>query len=157
VTVRDGEKGPLRVQVLLAAVQTKDDDGCVGPRERLAVLRSVEDKPQTWYTLSNAHAARRGEVARVHGARHRIEELFAQGNQEIGLDHYEVRSWVGWHHHMTLALVALWFLQLERLRLGGENPGGDAGAGAGDLHRTATAAAARRGGNRRGSQPRAAA
>src|SRR6266852_8346455 len=112
VTVRDGEKGPLRVKVLLA---------------------------------------------RVQGARHRIEELLAQGNQEIGLDHYEVRSWVGWHHHMTLSLVALWFLQLERLRLGGKNPGGDAGAGADDLYRVTAAAAARRGSDRCGGQPGAAA
>ena len=47
VRVRDGEKGPLRVQALLATVQTKDEDGCVGPHERLVVLRSVEVKPRT--------------------------------------------------------------------------------------------------------------
>jgi hypothetical protein len=35
-----------------------------------------------------------------------------------------VRSWVGWRHHMTLSLAALWFLCLERRHLGGENPGG---------------------------------
>lgn len=152
VRVRDGEKGPVRVQVLLATVQTKDEDGSVGGRERLAVFRSCEGKPQTWYTLSNAHEARRGEMAQVHGTRHRIEELFAQGNQEIGLDHYEVRSWVGWHHHMTLSLVALWFLQLERLRLGGKNPGRDGGAGADALHRVAAAATAQRGDHCRGGQ-----
>lgn len=151
-TVRDGEKGPLRVKVLLATVQTKDEDGCAGARERLAVLRSCEDKPQTWYTLSNAHQARRGKIAQVHGTRHRVEELFGQGNQEIGLDHYEVRSWVGWHHHMTLSLVALWFLQLERLRLGGKNPGGDTGAGTDDLHGVAAPAAGERGGDRRSGQ-----
>ena len=88
----------------------------------------------------------------MHGQRHRIEELFGQGNQEIGLDHYEVRSWVGWHHHITLSLVALWFLQLERLRLGGENPGRDSAAGAGDLHGVTAAAAAERGGDRRRDQ-----
>jgi SRSO17 transposase len=86
------------------------------------VLRRGEGQPQAWYTLSNAHEARRAEVARVHGAWHRVEELFAQDNQEVGLDHYEVRSWVGWHHHMTLSLLALWFLQLERLRLGRKTP-----------------------------------
>ena len=47
VRVRDGEQGPLRVRVLLATVQTKDEDGCVGPQERLVVLRSVEAKPRT--------------------------------------------------------------------------------------------------------------
>jgi SRSO17 transposase len=116
VQVRDGEKGPLEVQVLLATVQTKDHDGRVGPRERLAVLRSGEQPSQVWYTLSNDRQARRGQVAQVHGARHRVEELLQEG----GLGHYEVRSWVGWHHHMTLSLLALWFLQTERLRLGGE-------------------------------------
>jgi SRSO17 transposase len=156
-TVRDGEKGPLQVQVLLATVQTKDEDGRAGGRERLAVLRGGTGQPQTWYTLSNAHGARRGEVARVHGARHRIEELFGQGNQEIGLDHYEVRSWVGWHHHMTLSLVALWFLQLERLRLGGKNPGRDSTAGASDLHGVAPTAVAQRGADCGGGQQSSAA
>jgi len=117
-TVRDGEKGPLRLRVLLATVQTKDEDGCVGARERLAVFRGVGDKPQTWYTLSNDKEAVRVVLARVHGNRHRIEELLEQGKQEVGLSHYEVRSWTGWRHHMTLSLLALWFLQAERLRLG---------------------------------------
>jgi SRSO17 transposase len=122
VTRRDGEKGPLRVKVLLATVQVKDEDGCVGPRERLAVFRSVEDKPRTWYTLSNDKEAKRVVLARVHGNRPRIEELLEQGKQEVGLSHYEVRSWTGWHHHMTLSLLALWFLQVERLRLGKKRP-----------------------------------
>jgi SRSO17 transposase len=157
VTVRDGEKGPLTVEVMQATVQTKDEDGAVGARERLSVLRSCEAKPQLWYTLSNAHAAQRGVVARVHGMRHRIEELLAQGNGEVGLDHYEVRSWVGWHHHITLSLLALWFLQTERLRLGGKNPGRDGAPGAGDFHGTAAAAGAQPGRHRSGSQSSAAA
>jgi hypothetical protein len=45
-----------------------------------------------------------------------IEEAFAQGKGEVGLDQYEVRSWVGWHRHMTLALVALALLTLTRAR-----------------------------------------
>jgi SRSO17 transposase len=157
VTVRDGEKGPLQLKVLLATVQTKDEAGRVGPRERLVVLRSVEAKPRTWYTLSNEHEAGRTELAQVHGRRHRIEELLEQGNQEVGLDHYEVRSWPGWHHHMTLSLLALWFVQLERLRLGEKNAGGDGPAGAGDLHATAASAGSQRGGDRRPDQPHAAA
>ena len=82
------------------------------------VLRTREAKPQVWYTLSNDREADRGVLARVHGDRHRVEELLEQGKQEVGLSHYEVRSWTGWHHHMTLSLLALWFLQLEKLRLG---------------------------------------
>lgn len=152
VKVRDGEKGPMEVRVLLATLQTKDEEGRVGPRERLAVLRTCEPKPRTWYTLSNARQERRAKVAQVHGARHRIEEELAAGKGEVGLGHYEVRSWVGWHHHMALSLLALWFLQLERLRLGGKNAGGDAAAGTGDLHGTATGAGAERGADRGGDQ-----
>jgi SRSO17 transposase len=143
VKVRDGEKGPREAKVLLATVQTKDEDGCVGPRERLVVLRSCEKQPRTWYAFSNAKEARRPELARVHGSRHRIEELLAQGNGEVGLDHYEVRSWRGWHHHMTLSLLALWFLQLERLRLGKKKAGRDGVPGAVDLHAVVAAAVPR--------------
>ena len=63
--------------------------------------------------------------------------MFEAGNGEAGLDHYEVRSWVGWHHHMTLSLVALWFLCLERRRVGGENPGDHGIADEADLHAVA--------------------
>jgi SRSO17 transposase len=157
VTVRDGEKGPMRVKVLLATVQTKDEDGCGGARERLAVLKSCEPKPQTWYTLSNAHQARRPELARVHGTRHRVEELLEEGKQEVGLGHYEVRSWLGWQHHMTLSLLALWFVQLERLRLGKKNAGRDGSASADDLHETVATAQPGAGGDREGSQRCAAA
>jgi SRSO17 transposase len=157
VTVRDGEKGPLRVKVLLATVQTKEADGRVGPQERLAVFRSVEAKPRTWYTLGNDREASRGVLARVHGRRHRIEELLEEGNQEVGLSHYEVRSWTGWHHHMTLSLLALWFVETERLRLGGKNAGGDGGAGASDLHGVVTAASRERGADRGADQSDAAA
>ena len=72
--------------------------------------------------------------------RHRVEEVFEQAKGEVGLAHYEVRSWVGWHHHVTLSFLALWFLILERLGMGGENPGGDGVAGAGDLHPVAEVA-----------------
>jgi SRSO17 transposase len=157
VRVRDGEKGPLYVSVLLATVQTKEEDGRVGGTERLVVLRTCESKPRTWYTLSNDRAGGRAELAKVHGSRHRVEELLGQGKGEVGLGHYEVRSWVGWHHHMTLSLVALWFLQLERLRLGGKNTGRHRAAGAGAVHRTAARAGGRRGGDRGGGQARAAA
>ena len=122
MTVREGAKRPLRLKVLLATVQVKDEDGGAGPRERLVVFRSGEDPSRTWYTLSNAKEARRGVLAGVHGYRHRIEELLEQGKQEVGLSHYEVRSWTGWHHHMTLSLLALWFLQVERLQLGKKRP-----------------------------------
>ena len=86
-----------------------------------------------------------------------MEELLEAGKGEVGLGHYKVRSWVGWHHHMTLSLLALWFLELERRRLGGKNAGGDGAAGAGHLHGAAEGAAAECDAGRGGGQPGAAA
>jgi SRSO17 transposase len=157
--VRPGEKGPLVVEVAEAPrVQTRDEDGRIGPVERLVVIRSTQAESKTWYTLCNAAAeVPVAEVVLAHGERHRIEEMFQRGNGEVGLDHYEVRGWEGWHHHMTLSLLALWFLVLQRNRLGGEKTGADGGADAGDLHPTAAESAAVPRADRRRDQPRAAA
>jgi len=121
-TIRDGEKGPLEVDVMTARVVAKQD-GRIGPEERLLVIRPVGEA-RVDYALSNAKPeVPTSVVVRAQRQRHRIEEVFEAGNGEVGLDHYEVRSWVGWHHHMTLSLLSLWFLCLERRRVGGKNPG----------------------------------
>src|SRR5207249_2767080 len=117
ITIRDGEKGPLRVQVLDALVQTRDDNGCAGPVERLLVTRTLDAKPDQAYHLSNAKHMPLEKVVRVGSERHRIEEVFQEGKGEVGLGHYEVRSWVGWHHHMTLTFLAQWFLVREQRRV----------------------------------------
>jgi len=141
------------VRALDAWVQTKDEDGRAGGRERLVVIRTVNGEPRCWYTLSNAPVEiPLAKVVEVHARRHGAEELFGAGKGEVGLDHYEMRSWVGWHHHMTLSLLALWFLQLERNRLGGENPGLDGVTDAGSLRSVAAAEAAERHPHRGGSQ-----
>ena len=146
------------MRALKRRVQTKDDGGRVGPSETLLVLRSLERQPRTWYALSNARRNERLAVlAGVHAERHRAEEVFEEAKGEVGLAQYEVRSWVGWHHHMTLSLLALWFLALERRRLGGKNPGLDGGATAAGVQPAAAPAAAESGAGRRGGQPRAAA
>ena len=153
-----GEKGPLTVKALQQRVQAKEEGGRVGPSERLVVIKSCEKKPRTWYTLSNARQeVPLAAVVQAHGCRHRVEELLEEGGQEVGPNQYEVRSWTGWQHHMTLTLLALWFLQLERLRLGGKKSGTDSAAGAGDLHRVAAAAAAEAGGDRGNGERGAAA
>lgn len=153
-----GSQGPREVMALQQWMQTKDDKGCVGPRERVVVIRSCAKNPQTWYTVGNAaKEVPLVKVVNAHGERHAVEELFEEGNQEVGLNHYEVRSWTGWHHHMTLTLVALWFLELERLRLGKKKSGDDGVASADDLHGVAAGAAAECGEDRGEGQRGAAA
>lgn len=137
-------------------VRTKQDRR-VGPEERLVVIRPVGES-RTDYALSNAGPETPlAEVVRAQRQRHRIEEVFGAGKGEVGLDHYEVRSWVGWHHHMTLCLVALWFLCLERRRVGGENPGDHGVSGEADLHAVAPRSATEPGRDRPHSDASAAA
>ena len=157
LTVRGGEKGPLRVDATAVRVRTKLERR-LGPEERPVVVRTVQAKPEVHYALSNAAPeVPLGELVRVRFTGHRIEEVFEAGKGEVGLGQYEVRSWVGWHHHMTLSLPALWFLCCERRRVGGENPGGGGVAGEGDLHAAAAGPGPEPGADRRGDHARLAA
>jgi SRSO17 transposase len=134
IEIRAGAKGPLRAQAVRARVQTRTK-GRVGQEETLVVIRTREAEPRTYYTLSDAASAvATTEVVRAHAERHRVEETLQEGKGEVGLGHYEVRSWTGWHHHMTLCLLALLFVVLEKLRLGKKNTGRHGVPGAGDLH-----------------------
>ena len=45
-----------------------------------------------------------------------IEASFKRGKGEVGMDEYQVRTWQGWHHHMALSLMAVWFLIGETYR-----------------------------------------
>lgn len=149
LTIRDGEKGPLEVDAMTVRVRAKQE-GRIGPEERLVVMRNVGES-QIDYAFSNAGAeVPLVEMVRAQRQRHRVEEFFGAGKGDAGLGQYEVRSWVGWHHHMTLAMVATWFLSLERRRVGGENPGGDGVAVASGVH----AVAAVPGSDRRGDRGR---
>jgi hypothetical protein len=57
------------------------------------------------------------ELARVIQAGACIEASFKRGKGEVGMDEYQVRTWQGWHHHMALTLIAVWFL-IEETRRG---------------------------------------
>jgi SRSO17 transposase len=119
IDVRDGEKGPLVVEMVPCRVQAKTDRRRVGPEEILVVIRTRDEQEAIKhdYYLSNAPPATTlAEFARVATAEHRIEECIQRGKSETGLADYEVRSWPGWHHHLTLSLIAAWFINTETRR-----------------------------------------
>jgi SRSO17 transposase len=116
--VRDGEKGPIVVDIVACRVVAKIDRK-VGPEETLVVVRSIAEDGAVKhdYYLSNAPAdTPLAEFARVANAEHRVEECIKRGKSEAGLADYQVRNWLGWHHHITLSLVAAWFLVVETRR-----------------------------------------
>jgi len=98
--------------------------------ERTLLLRNDPDG-QIKYALSNAPEAEPlSELVRVSGARWPIERCFEEDKSELGLDHYEHRSWPAWHRHRRRVFLAHLFL----LRLGlkyKKSPGTDAAPGAG--------------------------
>ena len=55
-------------------------------------------------------------LIRVARARWRVEMDYRELKEELGLDHYEGRHWLGWHHHVTLVSVAFAFLRCEQAR-----------------------------------------
>ena len=119
VSLWPGSKEPLEVEVLTRRVQTRGTHQHVGPEERLLVVRRLEQgQPKISYCLSNASAQVPIEqLTQAQARRQQIEQMLEEAKGEAGLGHYEVRSWVGWHHHMTLALLTLWFLLLEKGRV----------------------------------------
>ncbi len=90
-----------------------------GPKLWLVVERGLDQEAKVKYYLSNAEAqVPLLTLVQVGHTRWPVEDCFLQGKQEVGLDAYEVHSWLGWYHHMTLVMLALWFLKLETQRLG---------------------------------------
>ena len=83
--------------------------------QRFLLLRRSRAKAEeiTAYLVFGSADTTLEEMARVAGRRWAIEESFAQSKSEVGLDQYEVRSWAGWHRHMTLAMVAQALLVLR--------------------------------------------
>lgn len=119
INVRDGDKGPLEVEVAACRVQTKITRRVMKYEEALVIIRSLDEAGATKYDFYFSNAPRetpRKEFARVALAAHRIEEAIKRGKREAGLSHYEVRNWRGWHHHQVLSLIATWFLVRESHR-----------------------------------------
>lgn len=133
VDVRDGEKGPLVVEMVTRRVLARTERGRDAEAEELLVVtRSWDEHKQVTYDyhLSNAKPdTPLTELARVVKAEHRIEDGLKRAKSEAGLSDYEVRTWIGWHHHQTLSLIAAWFLIRETRRGKKIHPGHDGASG----------------------------
>ena len=141
LTVRDGEKGPVGIEMVTRRVQTRLERKRTGPEEWLVVTRcpladegtlkgqaspDAGDQDARYgyrYYLTPTRVANGelaepslGELARVIKAGTCIEASLKRGKSEAGMDEYQVRTWEGWHHHMALTLIAVWFLIEETHR-----------------------------------------
>jgi len=119
INVRDGEKGPLEVEVVACRVQTKIARRVMKYEETLVIIRCLDETGATKYDFYFSDAPRDTplkEFARVALSAHRVEESIKRSKSQAGLADYEVRNWRGWHHHQVLSLLATWFLVRESHR-----------------------------------------
>jgi SRSO17 transposase len=115
--VREGAVGPLVFEfaaVRVWAVRHRKS----GPPIWVLVRRSLEEKPEVKYYVSNGDVETPlGVMALVACTRHQVEDFFEDCKGYLGMAQYETRSWAGWHHHMTLVGLAHLFVGVTRLRL----------------------------------------
>jgi len=125
--IKAGAKGEIAADFAFLRVTRTRRGGRPGPEGWAVFRRGLGDAPETKVFLTNAPAGcPKRELARVSGMRWPVEVAFAEAKGEVGMDHYEVRTWRGWHHHMTQTFLAHHFLTWVRRR--GEKPGPDARA-----------------------------
>lgn len=133
--IRDGEKGPIEVRAVKMRVSTFRDRKKYYVRETLLIIWRSDGERR--YLLSNACGLSVKKLAKAYGCRHYVEEALRTAKGDAGLAEYEVRSWAGWQHHMTLTLLAMYFLVHESNRLkknsGIDHPAGPMGDWTDDL------------------------
>jgi SRSO17 transposase len=121
-TIKEGSKGPIVCDfAFLRVVESRG--GLPGPDLWLVIRRNVDNPAQLKFYFSNAPAnIPLLELVRLSGLRWPIEIIFEEGKGELGFDHYETRSWLGWHHHMLLVSLAHYFLVHLRLKFKDKAP-----------------------------------
>lgn len=109
VSLDEGAKGPIIAKIArLRVIESRD---ALPGQECWLFLRHFPQSKETQYFLSNApEDIPFEEMTRVCVLRWPIEQCFKEGKSEIGMDHYEHRSWLGWHRHMTFVFLAQLFL-----------------------------------------------
>jgi SRSO17 transposase len=116
--IKEGAKGPMGAEFAFVRVVPVRDDG-PGPESWLVLRRSLGDTPDLKTYLSHAPSSTRpSKRVWASGMRWPVESGIEESKGEVGLDQYEVRGWVGWHHPTTLSFLAHHFLVRQRCRMG---------------------------------------
>jgi SRSO17 transposase len=123
VTWRAGTRGPQRSRFARLKVWAAHGWRAQEHPERVAEWLLIEwpegEAEPTKYWLAQCGPGRPGlrRLVKMAHARWRIEMDYRELKDELGLDHFEGRHWLGWHHHVTLVTLAYAFLRCEQARL----------------------------------------
>jgi SRSO17 transposase len=120
--VSEGTKGPIEYEFARKRV-TLCKDGLPDRTVWLVIKRTLATEPSYAYAISNASASTPlSTFVWLSGLRWAVEQCFEEGKTELGMDHYEVRKYPGWHHHMLTTMLAHFFLWHLKLHLGKKSP-----------------------------------
>jgi len=124
--IKDGEKGPMVWEAKHVRITVKDEKGLPGMRLHLVVARNVLDPTEIKFFVCNAPAETNVQtLLLVAFSRWRVERCFEDQKQEVGLDQWEGRHWLGLKRHLILTSVSYLFLARVREELRGKKSGGD--------------------------------
>jgi SRSO17 transposase len=118
----EGSQGPIVCDFAFLRL-TESRGNLPGPEVWLIIRRNLLDPSVIKFYFSNAPATTPViEFVRISGMRWPIETTLKEAKGEVGFDHYEMRSWLGWHHHMLLVSMAHYFLVRLRIRFQEQAP-----------------------------------
>jgi SRSO17 transposase len=116
--VSEGTKGPIEYEFTKRRV-TVSKDGLPEKVVWLLIRRTLGHDPKYSYFISNAPVSTRLKTfVWLSGIRWAIEQCFEETKTELGMDHYEVRKYAGWNHHMLTCILGHFFLWHLKIRLG---------------------------------------
>jgi len=120
--IKEGSKGPIVCD--FAFLRVSESRACLPAGALWLILRrNLDDPLEIKYYFSNAPVSTPlEEFVRISGMRWPIESMFEEAKGEVGMDHYEMRSWSGWHHHMLLVSLAHHFLVRLRIQFQEQAP-----------------------------------
>lgn len=119
--VSEGTKGPIMYEFTKRRV-VLSKDGLPEKEVWLVIKRTLGPKPEYSFFISNAPVSTRlAKFVWLSGVRWAIEQCFEETKTELGMDHYEVRKYSGWNHHILTCMLGHFFLWHLKIRLGEKN------------------------------------
>ena len=117
-TVSEGTKGPIEYEFSRRQV-TIAKNGLPWKSVWLIMRRTLDKTPKLSFFISNASTSTKlNTFVWLSGLRWAIEQCFEETKSELGMNHYEVRKYQGWHHHILTCMLGHFFLWHLKIRLG---------------------------------------
>jgi SRSO17 transposase len=122
--VSEGTKGPIEYEFAKRRIILAKN-GLPTKEIWLIMKRTIGHNPTYSFYISNAPVSSRLPLfVWLSGVRWPIEQCFEEGKSELGMDHYEVRKYLGWNHHMLISMLSHFFLWHLKIKLGKKNARG---------------------------------